>query len=161
MTKRACILVAAALWLAACGNSQTATDMKAATDGGATDQGLPDLPSPPDMSAMLGCKGLLACQAACMGDRNCSMMCRTQATMQAGTLSRALSGCQRMTCDATPSDGGVDGGSLPCMRNMPPSAECTACLTDSTESTGSCAHPADPACGACVNQFNACQADLP
>lgn len=161
MTQRACILVAAALWLAACGNSQTATDMMAATDGGAADQGMADLASGPDLSALLGCKGLVACQAACNGDRTCSTMCRMQATMQAGTLSRALSQCQRQACDAFPTDGGVDGGALPCMRGVPPSLECTACLADSTEAGGSCMHPADPACGACVNQFNACQADLP
>jgi hypothetical protein len=131
--------------LASCGAKEPATssapDMTAAA-------AIQDLAAPQDLptKAMTGCKGLLACIAACAkGDKTCPATCRSDATAQALTLEKKLNDCVRRTCF----DVG-DAGDKPCMDKVAPSVACKMCEADAIASGGMCA--ADEA---------ACLANLP
>jgi hypothetical protein len=111
---------------------------------------------PPDLQPAYGCHELAACEDACTDAASC-MLCTESATMMARTLYRTATRCVQRECYPVP-----DGGPAPCSFNGggTPSADCTACLTDSIKMSGSCG--ADTTyCGACYTQYAACEANTP
>jgi hypothetical protein len=133
------------------GTGGTGTDMTAANGDGA------DLAMtlPPDMQPAYGCHALAGCIDACTDQASCSL-CIQSSTQHAGMLYQTLTRCVRRECFPHP-----DGGPAPCTNGGgTPSAECTACQSDSIKMSGTCG--ADTTyCGTCYTQYSACQADTP
>jgi hypothetical protein len=109
-----------------------------------------------DLSMLTGCRGLELCLGGCKGNTACEMACRTNATMMARKLAKALNACRQTTCD------GGDGGAGPCVAGMPQSATCMQCLKDTITAPGTCSGGGMPSwCGVCYSEFTACESDTP